>query len=185
MCVGDSPGIVALQGFVQNGVWIALSAVALFFYVGLVVSMAEAQFAMATEYSMGYTRALEQAIGMVVMLGLAAAANSLSGVIQSMLCPILGGDLVGGSGADVIAIWKAIAHLVVTLVVSGTLIFVTVNAAFTGLGMQLAHLKGSPHSVGEATVKLFTIIIGGVLTIMASWAANLILNAVLSQAGSG
>ena len=185
MCVGDGPGIAGLQAFVQQGVWIALSAVAIFYYVGLVVSVAEAQYAISMESSMGYTRALEQALGMTIMLGLAAAANSLSGVIQGLVCTAMGGAVMGGDGAGIITLWNTIAHLVVTLVVSGSVIFVTVRAAFSGLGMQLAHLQGSPHSVSESTVKLITIIIGGILTILASWAANLILNVVLTQAGSG
>lgn len=183
MCIGDGPGIAGLQSFVQNAVWIALSAVAIYYYVGLVVSMSEAQFAMATEYTMGYTRALEQALGMTVMLALAATANALSVEIQGLVCTVLGGEMSGSSGEGIISLWRAIAHLVVTLIVSGSVIFVTVNAAFSGFGMQLAHLKGSPNSVSDATVKLITIIIGGVLTILAAWGANIILNVVLSQAG--
>ena len=69
---------------VANMVRIFSFAIALYFFVGLVVNMAQAHLAGATGDTIGYARALQQGIAMVIMLAVAVNANAIAGFLETL-----------------------------------------------------------------------------------------------------
>jgi len=181
MCgVAMTGSLSLLQGHLDQILWILLSAVAVYYYVGLVMNVCEIQFASSMGYQIGYVHALEQALGMTIMLGLVAAVNGVSPYLQDAICKaFLSSSDVVGTAASMTGLWRGLAHLVVSVVVSGALIWVAVKAAYSGIAMQIAHIQGQPNAVSESVGKLITLLVGGAITVLSVWGANIILDTVL------
>jgi hypothetical protein len=175
-------GFAALEALVDNALWIFTAAISIYFFVSVVINFAQAQAASVTGDRIGYAHAMQQVIGMVVMLAVAASIRTMSGEINTIIGNALGINSDAGASLTnpdgLVVIWKALAQIVVNIVISGSLVFMTVSAAFSGLSAQIAHFAGRPNAASEGVVRLMTVVVGGVVTIVSTFAANEILSRV-------
>ncbi len=151
----------ALNASVADLVALITAIIALYFLVGLVVNLAQAQLSVGTGDTMGHARALQQAIAMVILLAIAASARSLIPALQSYLQP--GGN--PPSTGDIIRIWKGIAQFVVTVVIGGVGIFTTVGAVYAGLGAQANMALGVPGGAARSMSRFLVLVGGMILTV--------------------
>jgi len=173
VCVG---GLACLEKSVAEFVWITTIIIAIYFFVGLVVNVSQAQLSSATGDRIGYSHALQQAIATAILLAISTAVYGLSDEISSLLTSALNGGNLGNDPAALVVFWQGIARLVVSLLVGGSVIVMSVGVVYSGLAAQTAQAAGLSNGVSQAVVKGGSMILGGLLTIMSTYLANLILD---------
>ena len=141
-----------LYAAVANLVRIFSFAIALYFFVGLVVNMAQAHLAGATGDTIGYARALQQGIAMVIMLAMAVNANAIADFLETLLSPASDNPALAEDAAWIASTWRILAKIVVTVVLGGVGAFTTVSVVWAGVGAQFSNVAGMPGGVSNAAI---------------------------------
>jgi hypothetical protein len=165
----------ALNASVAELVAIIAGLIAIYFFVALVVNLAQAQLSYATGDSIGHAHALQQSIAMVVLFAVAASSKFLVPALQGMISP----DKAPQSGQEALAVWRGIASFVVSVVVGGVGIFTTLSAVYAGLGAQAHLMAGTPGGVARSLTRFIVLIGGGVLSLCSVFLANWLIEKIL------
>ena len=164
----------ALSATVGELVSITSGLIALYFFVSLVVNLAQAQVSTATGDVVGHARALQQGVASVILLAVAGSANILVPALQGYLAP----ESAPQTARAAFLIWEGLARFVVTVVLGGTGVLTTVSVVFAGLGAQSSHLLGSPMVMARSMSRLVLLVAGGVLTLSSVLLSNWLLSIV-------
>jgi len=157
--------------------WVAIIAgiIAIYFFVSLVVNLAQAQLSTATGDVIGHAHALQQAIAMVILLAVAASSSALVPVLQAYLSP----ETAPKTGAEAVDVWRGIARFVVSVVVGGVGIFTTLSAVYAGIGAQASLATGMPGGVARSMTRFVVLIGGGILSLSSVLLANWLIGIIL------
>jgi hypothetical protein len=109
--------------------------IALYFFVSLVVNLAQAQVSTATGDVVGHARALQQGVASVILLAVAGSSHVLIPALQAYLSP----ESVPQTARAAFSVWEGLARFVVAVVLGGTGVLTTVAVVFAGLGTQSSH----------------------------------------------
>jgi hypothetical protein len=148
--------------------------IALYFFASFVVNLAQAQVSTATGDSLGYSHALQQGIGSVILLAVAGSANVLIPAIQGYLAP----NMAATTGGEAILIWQGLARFVVAVVLGGTGVLTAMSVVFSGLAAQSSHLLGSPADLARSIGRLIFLILGGILAFSSPFLANWLIDVI-------
>lgn len=151
----------ALSVTVGELVSLVSGLIALFFFVSLVVNLAQAQVSTATGDAIGHARALQQGVASVILLAVAGSANVLVPGLQAYFSP----ESVPQTAQAAFTIWEGLARFVVAVVLGGTGVLTTVAVVFAGLGAQSSHLLGSPTVMARSIGRITILVLGGLITI--------------------
>jgi hypothetical protein len=170
-----------LRSIVSDLVGIFTTLGGIYFFVGFVVNLAQAQVASVTGDTLGRARALQQGITTVILLCIALSVGSISSSIVEYYQEV---NSIGNPGTReaVIGFWGNLASLIVTAVTGISITILTVSAVFSGLGLQISKLIGLPIGIARSAGNLITILIGLALSIAAISIARTILDAVMELA---
>jgi hypothetical protein len=153
--VGDMVGVFAALG-------------GAYCFVGLVANLVQAQVSTVTGDSIGRARAMQQGLGMVLLLCIAVSVRPLTAAIAGYFYGAgFSAPGVLDSEAGIYALWSDLANLVVYVIVGSGVVLLTVGAVYAGLGLQVAKLIGLPIGVGRAVGNLITIMVGLAVTLVA------------------
>jgi hypothetical protein len=157
--------------------WVAIIAgiIAIYFFVSLVVNLAQAQLSTATGDVIGHAHALQQAIAMIILLAVAASSSTLVPALQAHLSP----ETAPKTGVEAVDVWRGIAQFVVSVVVGGIGIFTTISAVYTSLGAQIGLALGAPSSTSRSIIRLLVLISGGIITFVSVGLANWLIGLIL------
>ena len=167
-----------MEEFIQVSASIAsvlIGGISILFFVGLVVNFAQAQLAGGTGDAIGYARAVQQTIAMVVLLAIAANADTIGSFITGLASPVTGAP----GTAWLTAAWKGLARIVVSTVLGGTVVFTAVSVVFSALGSQASSTVGSARGMSTALLKIGVLLGGAILAIGSIVIANGILDKIL------
>lgn len=164
-----------LNTIIEELVAILTGLIALYFFVSLVVNLAQAQLATATGDVIGHAHALQQGIAMVILLAVAASANVLVPALQVYVSP----DSAPQTGAEALAVWSGIARFVVSVVIGGIGIITTLSAVYAGLGAQVSLATGMPGGVARSMTRFTVLIGGGILSLSSVLLANWLIGIIL------
>jgi hypothetical protein len=164
-----------LNTIIEELVAILTGLIALYFFVSLVVNLAQAQLATATGDVIGHARALQQGIAMVILLAVAASSNVLVPALQVYLSP----DSAPQTGAEALVVWSGIARFVVSVVIGGVGIITTLGAVYAGLGAQASLATGMPGGVARSMTRFTVLIGGGILSLSSILLANWLIGIIL------
>lgn len=129
----------------------------------------------ATGDVLGHARAFQQGVAMVILLAVAASANALIPALQAYFTPVTAPQ----SASEAFAVWKGIAHLVVSVVVGGVGVFTTLSAVYAGVGAQAHYAMGTPAGVANSVSRLAVLIAGGIMTFFSVLLANWLIGMIL------
>ncbi len=165
----------ALNTAVDEWVAIITGIIAIYFFVSLVVNLAQAQLSTVTGDVIGHAHALQQAVAMVILLAVAASSSALVPALQAYLSP----ETAPKTGTEAVDVWRGIARFVVSVVIGGIGIITTLGAVYAGLGAQVSLATGMPGGVARSMTRLVVLIGGGILSLssvlMANWLIGIIL----------
>lgn len=148
--------------------------IALYFFVSLVVNLAQAQVSTATGDVIGHARALQQGVASVILLAVAGSANVLVPGLQAYFTP----ESAPQTAQAAFTTWEGLARFIVAVVLGGTGVLTTVAVVFAGLGAQSSHLLGSPVVLARSMSRVAILIAGGVLTLSSLLLANWLMSIV-------
>ena len=151
------------------------TGVSIAFGVGFLINLVRAQLARGTGDRLGYSRALQQGLGMVILLALAANIE----IISAGLYTIGSGINAGPSDPRVLyGAWESLAKFFATAILGGAGIYTTVSAIGSGMAGHIATITGSPTGVSSVLSNGVVLIGGGLLTLMSILFANSMIAAV-------
>ena len=171
----------ALQRIVAELVAIITTIGGIYFFIGFVVNLAQAQITSVTGDTQGRARALQQGITTVILLCVAVSVGPISKSISAHFNTIGSMENVQ-SKETLIAFWTSLANMIVAAVTGISITLLTVSAVFNGFGLQVSKLIGLPLGIARSTGNLITIIIGLAISITAISIAQGILDAVIKYA---
>jgi hypothetical protein len=158
---------------------VLMGGIGILFFVGLVVNFAQAQLAGGTGDPIGYARAVQQGIAMVVILAIAANAEAIGSIITGLASPATGGGTAAASSSAWLSTaWRGIARIVVSTVLGGVIVFTTVAVVSSGVGGMASSTLGSAQGVSSAFMKTGVLIVGGLVAIGSIFIANGILDKI-------
>jgi len=160
---------------VDEWVTIITGLLAIYFFVSLVVNLAQAQLSTATGDVIGHAHALQQAIAMVILLAVAASSRVLVPALQIYLSP----ETAPKTSSEAISVWRGIAHFVVSVVIGGIGIVTAVSAVYSSLGAQVSLAIGSPSPMSRLIARIIVLISGGIFTVASIGLANWLLGLIL------
>lgn len=158
----------ALAQVITTGISIA-------FGVGFLINLVRAQLARGTGDRLGYSRALQQGLGMVILLALAGNIVPIAGGLREI------GSGIGAnpeSASNLYAVWEALARFFVTAILGGAGIYTTVSAIGSGMAAHISSITGSPTGVSHVLSNGVVFVGGGLLTLMSILFANSMIDAV-------
>lgn len=164
----------ALSATVGELVSLVSGLIALYFFVSLVVNLAQAQVSTATGDVIGHARALQQGVASVILLAVAGSAGVLVPGLQAYLSP----GSAPQTASAAFSIWEGLARFVVGVVLGGTGVLTTVAVVFAGLGAQSSHLLGSPVVLARSMGRMAILIAGGILTLSSVLLSNWLMSVV-------
>jgi threonine/homoserine efflux transporter RhtA len=168
--VGDLVGILAALG-------------GAYFFVGFVANLVQAQVSTVTGDSIGRARAVQQGLGMVLLLCIAVSVRPLTaGLISHFYGSGYSAAEVLESEGGVYALWTELANLVAYIIVGGGVAVMTAGAVYAGLGLQVARLIGLPIGIGRAFGNLLAVLMGLALTVGAASLSRGLINIIFSFA---
>ena len=151
------------------------TGISIAFGVGFLINLVRAQLARGTGDRLGYSRALQQGLGMVILLALAANIE----IISAGLYTIGSGINAGPSDPRVLyGVWESLAKFFATAILGGAGIYTTVSAIGSGMAGHIATITGSPTGVSSVLSNGVVLIGGGLLTLMSILFANSMIAAV-------
>lgn len=151
------------------------TGISIAFGVGFLINLVRAQLARGTGDRLGYSRALQQGLGMVMLLALAANVE----IISAGLYTIGSGINANPSDPNVLyGVWESLAKFFATAILGGAGIYTTVSAIGSGMAGHIATITGSPTGVSNVLSNGVVLIGGGLLTMMSILIANSMIAAV-------
>jgi hypothetical protein len=173
-----------LQGIVGELVGILAALGGAYFFVGFVANLVQAQVSTVTGDSIGKARALQQGIGMVMLLCIAVSVGPLtSGLVRHFYGSGFSSPSVLTSEGSIYSLWSELANMVAYIIVGSGMVLLTVGAVYAGLGLQVAKLIGMPIGVGRAAGNLITVIMGLAVTAAALGLSKGIIGIIFQSAG--
>lgn len=151
------------------------TGISIAFGVGFLINLVRAQLARGTGDRLGYSRALQQGLGMVILLALAANVEIVSAGLYTI------GSGINANPSDpriLYGVWESLAKFFVTAILGGAGIYTTVSAIGSGMAGHIATITGSPAGVSTVLSNGLVLIGGGLLTLMSILFANSMLAAV-------
>ena len=152
-----------------------ITGISIAFGVGFLINLVRAQLARGTGDRLGYARALQQGMGMVILLALAGNVELISAGLFAI------GSGINPDPSDAVlvyGVWESLARFFITAILGGAGIYTTVSALGAGMAGQLSLLSGSPTGVSHVLSSGLVLIGGGLLTLMAVLFANSMIAAV-------
>lgn len=126
------------------------------FGVGFLINLSRAQLACGTGDRLGYSRALQQGIGMVILLALSANVE----LIAAGLYTIGSGIDVDPSSSEVLTgVWEQLAKFFASAILGGVGVYTTVSAIGSGMAGHISTVIGSPAGM-SSTISNGVVIIG-------------------------
>jgi hypothetical protein len=175
----------ALQGIVGELVGVLAALGGAYFLVGFVANLVQAQLSTVTGDSIGRARAMQQGIGMVMLLCVAVSVGPLTnGLVRYFYGAVFSSPGVLTTESGLYGLWSNLASMVVYIIVGSGMVILTVGAVYAGFGLQVAKLIGMPIGVGRAAGNLITIIIGLAVTVAAIGISKGFINIIFQHAGS-
>ena len=172
----------ALQTSVSGLTRLATALAGVYFLVGFVLTLVQAQIAGATGSGAGRARALQQGLAMVLLLAVAVSVEPLTGsVLDHFYGP--GFRAPDPPGAALESLWWSLAVLAIRVATGAGAVVLTVAAVHAGLGLQVARLLGLPLTLARALGNLLTILGGLALCLSASALGSLLLRRLLQRGG--
>lgn len=173
-----------LQGIVGELVGVLAALGGAYFFVGFIANLVQAQVSTVTGDSIGKARALQQGIGMVMLLCVAVSVGPLtSGLVRHFYGSGFSSPSVLTSEGSIYSLWSELASMVAYIIVGSGMVLLTVGAVYAGLGLQVAKLIGMPIGVGRAAGNLITVIMGLALTAAALGLSKGIIGIIFQSAG--
>ncbi len=173
-----------LQGIVGELVGVLAALGGAYFFVGFIANLVQAQVSTVTGDSIGKARALQQGIGMVMLLCVAVSVGPLtSGLVRHFYGSGFSSPSVLTSEGSIYSLWSELASMVAYIIVGSGMVLLTVGAVYAGLGLQVAKLIGMPIGVGRAAGNLITVIMGLALTAAALGLSKGIIGIIFQIAG--
>jgi hypothetical protein len=173
-----------LQGIVGELVGILAALGGAYFFVGFIANLVQAQVSTVTGDSIGKARALQQGIGMVMLLCIAVSVGPLtSGLVRHFYGSGFSSPSVLTSEGSIYSLWSELASMVAYIIVGSGMVLLTVGAVYAGLGLQVAKLIGMPIGVGRAAGNLITVIMGLAVTAAALGLSKGIIGIIFQSAG--
>ena len=151
------------------------SGIAITFGVGFMINLSRAQLARGTGDSLGYSRALQQGIGMVILLALSANVELIAAGLYSIGSGI---DVDPSSPAILTGVWEQLAKFFVSSILGGVGVYTTVSAIGSGMAGHVSSIIGSPAGISSTISNGVVLIGGGILTLMSVLVANSIIATV-------
>jgi len=145
------------------------------FGAGFLINLSRAQLARGTGDSLGYSRALQQGIGMVILLALSANTTLIAEGLNAIGSGI---EANPDSPKDLIGVWEQLAKFFTSSILGGVGVFTTVSAIGSGMAGQISSIIGSPAGISSTISNGVVIIGGGLLTLMSVLVANSIIATV-------
>jgi hypothetical protein len=171
-----------LQGIVGDLVGVLAALGGAYFFVGLVANLVQAQVSTVTGDTIGRARAMQQGLGMVMLLCIAASVGPLTGaVVRYFYGSAFSSPDVLTTEGGIYGLWSQLANLVVYVIMGIGMVMLTVGAVYAGLGLQVAQLIGLPISVARAVGNLLTILMGLALTAVAIGIGKGVLGLIFAQ----
>ena len=168
--VGDLVGVLAALG-------------GAYFFVGFVANLVQAQVSTVTGDSFGRARAMQQGLGMVMLLCIAVSVRPLTaGFIDYFYGSGLSAPGVLTSEGGLYGLWGELVNLVAYIIVGSGVVLLTAGAVYAGLGLQVARLIGLPIGIGRAFGNLLTILMGLAVTVAAIGLSRGLVDIVFSYA---
>lgn len=151
------------------------TGISIAFGAGFLINLSRAQLARSTGDSLGYSRALQQGIGMVILLALSANIE----LVAAGLYTIGSGIDVDPSSSEVLTgVWEQLAKFFTASILGGVGVYTTVSAIGSGMAGQISSIIGSPAGISSTISNGVVIIGGGILTLMSVLVANSIIATV-------
>jgi hypothetical protein len=173
-----------LQGIVGELVGVLAALGGAYFFVGFIANLVQAQVSTVTGDSIGKARALQQGIGMVMLLCVAVSVGPLtSGLVRHFYGSGFSSPSVLTSEGSIYSLWSELASMVAYIIVGSGMVLLTVGAVYAGLGLQVAKLIGMPIGVGRAAGNLITVIMGLAVTAAALGLSKGIIGIIFQSAG--
>ena len=154
---------------------VIITGISIVFGVGFLINLSRAQLARSTGDHLGYSRALQQGIGMVILLALSANTELIAGGLQTIGSGI---DSNPGSSALLTGIWEELAKFFSAAILGGAGVYTTVSAIGSGMAGNLSTVVGSPTGLSNTISNGVVLIGGGILTLMSILIANSFISAI-------
>lgn len=172
-----------LQGLVGDLVGMLAALGGAYFFVGFVANLVQAQVSTVTGDSPGRARAMQQGLGMVMLLCIAVSVRPLtSGLLRHFHGSGFSTPDVLSSAGGLYALWGELASLVAYIIVGSGVALLTAGAVYAGLGLQVARLIGLPIGIGRALGNLLAVLMGLALTVAAIGVSRGLLGIIFAHA---
>jgi hypothetical protein len=162
----------AVTSVVAEIVRLSAAIGAAYLTVGLVLVMAETQVGLLSGTPQALARVTERIILIAFCLAVVVSAPDLGGQVAGMVS-----GAMDGGGA--VAVWQALAGLVVRILILSAGALLTLSVTAGSLAAQLAAILGQPNARAVAVTRLGLAVVVGVLTLVSVQMAKLILSSVL------
>lgn len=155
-----------------------------YFFVGFVANLVQTQVSTVTGDSIGRARAVQQGLGMVMLLCIAISVRPLTaGLIAHFYGTGYSAPGLLTSESGVYGLWSELANLVAYIIVGSGVVLLTAGAVYAGLGLQVAKMIGLPIGIGRAFGNLLTILVGLALTVAAMGLSKALIGIIFGYAG--
>ena len=154
---------------------VIITGISIVFGVGFLINLSRAQLARGTGDHLGYSRALQQGIGMVILLALSANTELIA---DGLITIGSGIDSNPGSSALLTGIWEELAKFFSAAILGGAGVYTTVSAIGSGMAGNLSTVVGSPTGLSNTISNGVVLIGGGILTLMSILIANSFISAI-------
>jgi hypothetical protein len=141
--------------------------------VTLLLAFVQGQIGAATGSPVVMARVFEQGLLIAFCFAVVVTANSLASAAAGMLSAAASAD-------EALAVWKALAQLLVNIVVFSTGAGLTLLVATGAFAGQLATAVGQPGAAATAAVRVGLALVCGALTLLAVTVANTIIAAAMT-----
>ncbi len=172
----------ALQALISELTRLATALAGVYFLVGFVLSLVQAQVAGAAGSSLDRSRALQQGLAMILLLSVAVSIGPLT---RSLLPAFHGPDFSPvpppDSAEALVDLWSQLAGLVISLAVGSASVVLTVGVVYAGLGLQVARLLGLPLNLARGLAQLLSVLAGLALSLAAATIGQLLLARILAS----
>lgn len=172
---GGEEHISALYEHSAKIAQVIITGISIAFAVGFLINLSRAQLARGTGDHLGYSRALQQGIVMVILLALAANTE----LIAAGLYKIGSGIDADPTSPEVLAgVWEQLAKFFSSSILGGIGVYTTVSAIGSGMAGHISSIIGSPTGISNTISNGVVLIGGGILTLMSVLVANSIITTV-------
>jgi len=126
-------------------------------------------------FLLNLARALQQGLGMVILLSLSANVEVIAAGLYAIGSGI---DADPNSPALLTGIWEQLARFFTSSILGGVGVYTTVSAIGSGMGAHLSSITGTPAGISRTISSGLILAGGGILTLMSVLFANSMISAV-------